>query len=271
MRKLSMIFGKKKADNVNRRVKPKATSGSKRIEELKPEFPYMTHLASAMTLVVIVVVMGWYFNKATKVNQVEIKGNFFTEAESIIGQMAIPEGARADSLNFLGIIETVEAMPYIKQAFINRSPSGRIQVRVKEREPIALLIESEGRTYVDSDGLRLPARLGKTVDVPLLYATHSEMKADTLNGPVFSSIAGFLQAAHENGPAQITLSEIAWSENEGVIALSHDNGYRLIFGNEDFDDRLNKWMAFYTDKILDEGVNRINSIDFRFEGQIVTR
>lgn len=233
--------------------------------------PWLPHLASAMVLVILAGVMGWHFDKASIVDQVDISGNYFTETLQIISVMDIPEGIRADSLNFLEIMENVENLPYVRHAHINRSPSGNIHLRVNEREPVALLIESGRRTYVDTDGIRMPMEPGKSVDVPLLHATSAELNADTLNGRIFGAVNRFLLAANAHATAQITISEIAWSETEGLVALSHDNGYRLIFGEDNFDNRIRKWMAFYTDKVLSEGITSMNSIDLRFDGQIVTR
>ncbi|MEX0685196.1 MAG: FtsQ-type POTRA domain-containing protein [Balneolales bacterium] len=264
------IFRKKQPDNVNRRMAP-SISKEKRVREPRMAFPYMTHLTSAMTLVIIVMVLGWNFNRSSKVDRIEVIGNYFTETDAIIGKMAIPGDVRVDSLDFLTIMENVESMPYIRQAFINRSPSGNLRLRVEEREPLVLLIEADGRTYVDREGIPLPVQLGKSVDVPLLYATLKEMESDTLHGPVYSTVAKFLGAARDHGTAHITISEIAWSGDEGVVALSHDNAYRLVFGTGDFKNRINSWMVFYSDMILDEGVTSVHNIDLRFEGQIVTR
>lgn len=267
------IFKNRTSSNVNRR---KVSSKDNSISPFgrKPSrsfmMPWAPHLVSALVLMILTVVMGWHFNKASIVDQIEISGNVFTETSEIVDRMAVHEGNQVDSLNFLVIMKEVERMPYVKQAFIKRFPSGEIQLRVKEREPVVLLIEANQGIYVDSEGIRMPTVPGKSVDVPLLYATSPEMNADTLNGEIFVTVNKFLQSANNHPSADITISEIAWSDSEGVIVLSHD-GYRLVFGNEDFDNRLQKWMTFYTGKILSEGESNMGNIDLRFEGQIVTK
>ncbi|MEX0773522.1 MAG: FtsQ-type POTRA domain-containing protein [Balneolales bacterium] len=274
MKKLISIFKKKEPAKVNRRIKPSAgdgLAGKNSVGKDDLSLLWLPHLATVIIMVIIAVVMGWYLNKKSTVGQIDVNGNLFTEKSEVIESMNIQNGTRADSLNYLEIMENVENLPYVKQAFITRSPSGEISLRVQEREPVVLLIESNRKTYVDADGIRMPMERGQSVDVPLLYATSAEMNADTLNGEIFSRVIRFLQTAGEHDSAYITISEIAWSDTEGVVALSHDNAYRLIFGNGNYKNRINKWMSFYTGKVLNEGINSMNSIDLRFEGQIVTR
>ncbi|MEX0929078.1 MAG: FtsQ-type POTRA domain-containing protein [Balneolales bacterium] len=232
---------------------------------------WLPHMAFSMLLVLIAMGMGWAFNKASVIKEVEVSGNFFTGTGEILSAMSVSEGLRADSLNLLEIMEKVEQLAYIKQAFINRTASGQIGVRVLEREPVALLIEPDRRMYVDGDGIRMPAGPGKSVDVPLLHATEAGMRADTLKGRPFETVNAFLQAARKNELAQITISEVAWAETEGIVVLSHDNGMKLTFGHEDFENRLDKWAGFYAGMIMAEGPGRMSSIDLRFDGQIVTR
>ncbi|MEX0779560.1 MAG: FtsQ-type POTRA domain-containing protein [Balneolales bacterium] len=275
MKKLLNIFKKKVPEKANKRVSPPSgdasvPSSGKENEEKLSLF-WLPHLASVLVVAAIAVVMGWHFNKVSTIKQIEVNGNLFTEATEIVEAMAIQEGNHADSLDFLKILENVEAMPYVKQAFITRTPSGEIKMRVQEREPVVLLIEQSRRTYVDADGIRMPMEAGKSVDVPLLYANTAELNADTLKGEIYTSVNRFLTAANEHDSAQMTISEIAWFDTEGIVAVSHDKGRRLVFGKENFENRINKWMTFYTGKVLNEGVANMDNIDLRFEGQIVTR
>jgi hypothetical protein len=68
-----------------------------------------------------------------------------------------------------------------------------------------------------------------------------------------------------------TISEVAWTQKEGIVALTNQNGVKLIFGKGDFDTRLRNWEAFYGEVVKQKGIEAMQSIDLRFEGQIVTQ
>ena len=46
-----------------------------------------------------------------------------------------------------------------------------------------------------------------------------------------------------------TLSEVAFNPIEGVVALSHENGVKLLFRTESFTNKLANWELFYTQVI----------------------
>jgi cell division septal protein FtsQ len=144
-------------------------------------------------------------------------------------------------------------------------------INITERQPIALLADGEKKVYVDREGLRLPVVLGKTIDVPILYGFSTAPMSDTLDSEAFKTVSDFLITVHNNQASNATISEIAWTKEEGVVALTNQNGLKLIFGKGDFSTRLRNWEAFYGEIIKQKGIEAMRSIDLRFEGQIVTR
>src|SRR5690625_5329775 len=78
----------------------------------------------------------------------------------------------------------------------------------------------------------------------------------------------FLIAANKNRFAWLTLSEISWNQQEGVTALSTENGIKLIFGKEGFAGKLDKWELFYSQVAARKGTDQFHTVDLRFEDQI---
>jgi hypothetical protein len=125
--------------------------------------------------------------------------------------------------------------------------------------------------YTDAEGVQLPVLTGKTVDVPLMYGFSSIRQTDTLKTTDFIQLARFLEEAKEHNFAWATLSEVAFDPQEGVVALSHENGVKLLFGTDSFTNKLANWELFYTQVIRETGIARIAQIDLRFNDQIITR
>lgn len=69
----------------------------------------------------------------------------------------------------------------------------------------------------------------------------------------------------------MTISEVAYNKEEGVVALSQENGVKLLFGSNDFRIKLENWEAFYTEVIRVKGIQTMQQVDLRFTNQVVTR
>lgn len=228
------------------------------------------YLVVALVILGLSVGLGYHFSRDSKVEQVAVTGNIFTGSDQIIKQAAIPAGVHADSLDVMKVMENIEKLPWVHEARLSMSPFGRMDISVTERRPIALLMQGDRSVYVDADGVKMPVIQGRPVDVPLLYGFPVAPLSEPLHSDDFSKVAAFLLAAEQDPAAHRTLSEIAWAGYEGVVALSHDNGIKLIFGSDRFEERLKNWTAFYNTVIPEKGISRFQSIDFRYHGQIIT-
>jgi hypothetical protein len=94
---------------------------------------------------------------------------------------------------------------------------------------------------------------------------------DTLRSDDFITVSNFLTTIRNSPVSDATISEIAWTSQDGVVALTNQHGVKLIFGKGNFDNRLRNWEAFYGEVIKKKGIEKMRSVDLRFEGQIVTR
>ncbi|NIR73084.1 MAG: FtsQ-type POTRA domain-containing protein [Aliifodinibius sp.] len=228
-------------------------------------------IAGAIFVLGLAIMAGLYWNSTMKVQSVQFEGNHFVSTQDL-QLVEVPTGMNPDSMNFGEIRNRFEELPYVKQADISVSPNGTINIQVTERQPVALLIDNKKKIYVDNDGIKLPIVSGKTVDVPILYGFSTTPMQDTLQSKGFQIASDFLTAVRSNEVADATISEIAWSSsNEGIVALTNQNGVKLIFGKGDFSTRLRNWEAFYGNVIKQKGIEKMRSVDLRFEGQIVTR
>jgi cell division septal protein FtsQ len=157
----------------------------------------------------------------------------------------------------------------VKNARINMQSDGTLNIAITERTPIALIKNGAHRAYVDEDGLLLKPESGKIADVPILYG-FSAQPGDTLRSNDFKRVSLFLTDLQKNPAADATISEVVWNKKQGVIALTNNNGVKVIFGKRHFKKHLRNWKAFYSQVVRREGIARIHSVDLRFKNQIVT-
>lgn len=238
--------------------------------ETESAVKHLPWIAGALLVLGLAVISGFYWSSELTVQKVRFTGNYFVSSEEL-QSIEIPAGVRPDSINFIEIIDRIEKITYVERAEVSLEPSGNLLISVSERKPIALLSNGSEKMYVDQHGLRLPVIPGKTADVPILYGFSTGPMDDTLKSESFIATADFLSIIGNRPVSDATISEIAWTENNGIVAITNHNGVKLIFGKNDFKNRLMNWEAFYGDVVKEKGMEQMRSIDLRFRGQIVTR
>ncbi len=228
-------------------------------------------ITAILMIVGLAMVAAIYWNRNVKVDSVEFAGNYFTDTEQLTKTAAVPFGVNPDSIDLETIVLRLEALHYVKKATPYIEPNGDLNITITERKPLALLIKDANRVYVDADGVRLPIIKGKTQNLPLVYGFSTSFSKDTLKSAAFRQIRDLLVSARTNKFGWATISEVAYSQEDGVVALSQENGVKLLFGENDFDTKFENWKAFYTEVIRVKGINKIQQVDLRFLNQVVTR
>lgn len=231
----------------------------------------MSWIAGAVLLAGLGIIAGLYLDQNTRISGVEFRQNYFTAEQDLLDAMESPEGMLADSVNVAGIFNSLRTLPYVDDVSLSMNRRGVLTFTVTEHQPLAMLVNGSTRSYVSESGIKLPLISGKAVDVPLVYGFPANPAGDTLSTDAFRQVSDFLKSAKENEFGWITISEVTWNEREGVVALSHENGVRLVFGHEQFRQRLENWEAFYGEVVSKKGIGSFNRVDLRFRNQIVTR
>lgn len=230
----------------------------------------MPWITTVLMVIGISVLAALFWNRNVTVQEVKVSGLHFTPYEQVKQAAAVPMDIKPDSLNLAEVVQRVKQLDYIRTVTPYIEPNGDLQLNVEERQPIALLVDVAGRKYVDSEGVQLPILEDKIQDVPILYG-YSSLSSDTIQTASFKQVSQFLQAARQDVFGWATISEVVFDEQEGVVALSQENGVKLIFGRNDFKLKLENWKAFYTDVLRTKGINAMRQVDLRFENQVVTR
>jgi cell division septal protein FtsQ len=224
-----------------------------------------------MLVVGVAVLAAIYWNRNVVVDKVTFSGNELTDSKRLLDAAEITFGVHPDSLDLSAIIERIERIDYVKEAIPYVEPNGELNIQIKERTPIALLKKDSKHSYVDVEGVKLPVLYLKAFDVPLVYGFDPSLDNDTLKNEAFKQISNFLVNALENKFGWMTISEVAYNKEDGVVALSQENGVKLLFGSNDFQIKLENWEAFYTEVIRVKGIQAMQQVDLRFTNQVVTR
>lgn len=223
------------------------------------------------TLVGLAALVGIHYERNTLLREVRISGIEITTNDEFDKIREVVIGQHLDSLNLAELVLNAMALPYVDTAFIRLEAAGALVFDVVEYEAIGLLVDGNSEALVAEDGTVMPLREEAISEsLPLIYGYSTTRKS--LHGePGFEEITQFLTASRAHELSWITISEVTWNKEDGVVALSHENGVKLLFGSEHFEESIQKWIAFYKEVILHKGIDAFHTIDLRFRGQIVTR
>lgn len=225
----------------------------------------------SLALFTVAVLGGLYIEKNTRIDAVQFKGNYYTDTGSLENALDSPVGMLADSIAFDSLFMDLKTLPYVEDVTVSMGIRGTLTFNIYEREPFAMLVDGNRRVYLAEGGIKLPVVPEKVKDVPLVYGFSASSLKDTLKTEKYKQVEDFLIAAKENDLGWITISEVSWNDSEGVVALSYENGVKLLFGRNQFEEKIKNWEAFYTDVISKKGMESFSRIDLRFRDQIVTQ
>jgi len=256
-----------KKKNRHRNTKKKKTGRASRLRN----FNALSWISGSVFILGLAVMAGIYWEMNTTVSEVRFTGHYFTDKQDLSATFEAPIGQHPDSVSYVHVIEAVSTLPYVMNAGIHVDARGRMNIRIQERKPLGMLIDGGKRVYVDENGVKLPVILEKSVNVPLIHGFPVDSGAGFMDGKEFEAVRDFLVAAKENEFGWITISEVTYNPGEGVVALSYENGVKLLFGNDGFDEKLRHWEAFYSEIVRKKGIEQFDSVDLRYRNQIVTR
>lgn len=226
---------------------------------------------AAVAIILIGIGIGYIRYKNATMKNVLVEGNYYTSEESIISKANIPSNVSPDSVDLTVVIKRIETLPFVKQAEVILMPPSQVKIIIIERVPVGLLLDGKKKALVDQDGIILPQLYDKTPNVPLVFGFPIMKVNDTLKTASFKEMSRFLTALHSHALGNSTISEVAWSKDDGVVAMSTENGIKLIFGKSNSENGLRSWESFYAQIAPKVGLASLAEVDLRWQGQVITR
>ncbi|MFN3596709.1 MAG: cell division protein FtsQ/DivIB, partial [Rubricoccaceae bacterium] len=234
----------------------------------------------AAAAVAAVLLGAWVWTRTLPVRAVEVVGYAHAHPDALRTLAAVVPGEAAlYALRPAEVAARVERHPWVARAAVSRYPTGRLRIRVEEREPVALVLAPDGRPgyYLDAAGYAMPtatASGGSAFDVPLLRGA---VPPYTETGPVadgaLRALLAALAAAH---PAEHALvSEVELGPGGALTLYTTPAGahgpIRVALSPTDLPDQLARLRAFFAQAVLPQPARTFHLVDLRFSGQIVTR
>ena len=210
--------------------------------------------------------------------KVEIESNYghvFVDESDIVAKLKANgayTGRQISEMNLRTLETIIKKQPWIQNAELYFDNNEVLEVKVKEREPIARVFTSEGASfYIDSSGMRLPLSSDYSAHVPVFTSFSSNKKKlskpDSLLLNNIKKMALFIQ--HDSfWNAQVSQVVITPQSTFNIVPVVGNQ--TIILGSADsLPSKFEKLYAFYQQVWVKSGFEKYETIDASFTGQIV--
>ncbi len=165
----------------------------------------------------------------------------------------------------------LELNPWIKDAELYFDSKDALHVFVEERQPIARVFTSSGRSfYIDSSGHIMPLIEKMSARVPVVTGFPSGTKWLAKDSSLLESvktISGFVYA-HPFWNAQVGQIVITNERKFEIIPVIGDHVIKI--GSADrIEEKLNRLFIFYSQVLSKVGFNKYAVLNVQYEGQVI--
>jgi len=231
-----------------------------------------------VTIVIILLCSGlWYaafsWSKHLEVSKITIRGNVHVDTDELLNIVAISDTVLFENIDLSEIQRRVKNHPYIKNASVNRDFPATIRISVTERKPDALLVGSR-MALVDDENVVMPVRHSEVLQnlAAISGSFTIPQSGDTLRHTGVGEALQIIRATNRSDVIMNQLfSEIWIMENGGLLAYTADRGVPVLLGNNVTAKQLIAFKEFWLDEVVPAGADRVESIDLRFDDQVIAR
>jgi cell division protein FtsQ len=207
--------------------------------------------------------------------QIEIQGNRFVPPEAITEKFSADMGRSVVRVPLTDRRESIETLPWVEEAHVQRVLPNRIRVEITERAPVAFLRTGSDLSLVDAQGIVLDRPVDGEFKFPVVSgigeATPRATRAQHMNLYVqfMKEIERVQPGADDHvSEADITEASDLRATLTGIGTASGSASPILVhFGDSDFGNRyhllaenIDQWRA---------SAGSVDSVDLRFARQVV--
>ena len=167
--------------------------------------------------------------------------------------------------------QKLEKSSWIRDAELYFDSRNVLHVIVYEREPIARVFTTAGRSfYIDSSGMRLPLLDKVSVRVPVITNFTNARKLSAADSVVLYDLKRLTHFVnnHEFWSAQVAQIDIAGERSYEIIPTVGSHVIRIGNGDQ-LEEKFNRLMVFYKQVATKVGIDKYSVLDAQFDGQVI--
>lgn len=224
-------------------------------------------------LVIALIVLAAQWKHSLRVQRILVEGAQLIPANDLASRASVEPKSPMFDVNLHDILNIVLHDPLVKNVRINRVLPDAIRISIDERIPIAALSDQQLQC-IDDEGVLLPQMVSTAqLDLPLISGIRIPATAEfgriIKQNDVFEVI-DLLETAQSIGLTH-AISEINMNNGGDIVMYTVDGGIPITVGRKEFGKKLTMLQEFWTNFIKSGDVERLRSIDLRYDGQVVVK
>jgi cell division protein FtsQ len=247
------------------------------VAKRKRKTPLLPILAAVVATALLSIggMYAWDWVSHVRVSAVHVSGTVFASEDEILRHAAIDTSTSLLRVRPDSVGQRVSVHAWVRDVSVRRWPTGRVDIRVTEREPVLLVLDGRGEptAYIDEEGYVMPVTAGAVFDVPVLRGDLPRMLAGAslTDGPLLAMAAALPRVARE---VSALVSEIERRDGElwvRTLPAAEVGVLNVRLGREGFESRMKRLHSFWHQAVLPRPDRRYAVVDLRFDSQIITR
>jgi len=232
---------------------------------------YIKHLKTLVFITLLGLLFGFSSmrNNMKKINDVEVKfvngDNLFITYEMVnkllIQNYGLLKSQPKETIILSSLESVLQSNEMIEDADVFLTVDGKLCASLKQKTPIARVNDEGVAYYLDSKGAKMPLSSNYSARVPIV---------DGVNGKDHSKIYMLAKLIYNDEFLHQQIIGIDQNENEEFVLKTRVGGQKIELGGlNKLDLKFKKLKAFYQKKLKDKTLANYQTIDLRFNDQVV--
>ncbi len=211
-----------------------------------------------------------------KIEIIDVKNNLFADKNDIGGMInyMAPQikNRPINDFNLRQMEKTLEGNVWIKDAELYFDNNEVLQVKVKEREPIARIFTESGNSYyIDKEFVRLPLSTKFSASVPVFTnCPLDKTKWNKADSSVLTQIVSISSFLMNDAFWMAQIEQVACTAQNQFILYPQIGDHSIILGDgNNLEAKFRKLFIFYKEVLAKTGWDRYSTINVQFKDQVV--
>ncbi|WP_339918794.1 cell division protein FtsQ [uncultured Flavobacterium sp.] len=167
-----------------------------------------------------------------------------------------------DKLDLNKLERRLDSNEMIEKSDVFVSIDGVLKAVVKQKTPVARVLDGNGSFYIDYEGGVMPLSTNFTARVPLV--------SGMINRKNSEKYAQVFRVIYDDDFLKKNIIAVQIMPNGRLKMLNRNYNYEIDFGNvTDMEQKFKDYKAFFQKAVLDSSLYKYKKIDLRFTKQVV--
>ncbi|MCC6753549.1 MAG: hypothetical protein IT266_06145 [Saprospiraceae bacterium] len=170
----------------------------------------------------------------------------------------------------------IEQLPLVQKAEVYIDPENRLRIWVTQRNPVVRVVDIRGNHfYLDATGFKIPISSQYSSRVPVATGAWMPVRGNRLDNRELSyyrHLLSLVDAIAADSFARCLVEQIDLDEHGEFTLVPKIGNEKILFGStENMQDKLSRLRLFYRENMGRKGWNVYQTINLKFEGQVIGR